>query len=321
MNLAHLHLLLNHFPIIGTAIAVGLLLIALAAKSDDLKRASLAVFFGLALLALPAYMSGNGAQMMLTGREGVSDALMNAHQEAALLALIFMEITGVVAWFGLWQYRRNSRPAAWNIPAVLVLSILSFGLMARAGNTGGEVRHPEAFAAVQGETGETASEAAPPYSGPEFLKGANIATFALNSDWVWPASEAIHFIGLGLLFGAVLVINLRMLGMMKSISFSTLHGLLPLGIVGFVVNSLTGMLFFIATPDQYVMNIAFFWKIALILLAGVNVLYHTLLDEPWNLGAGQDAPLTTKVFAGSSLVLWFGVIYFGRMLPFIGNSF
>lgn len=318
MNLSHLHLLLNHFPIIGTAIGVGLFLVALVGKSDDLKRASLAVFFGLALITLPAYMSGNGAQMEITGREGVSDDLINAHQEAALMGFIFLEITGVVAWLGLWQYRRRTRPAAWNIPAVLVLSILSFGLMARAGNTGGEVRHPEAFA-VGGE--QAAAEAAPTYSGPAFLKGANIATFALNNDWVWPASETIHFIGLGLLFGVVMVVNLRMLGMIKNVPFSALHALLPVGIVGFVINSITGMVFFIATPDQYVMNVAFFWKMGLILLAGVNVLYHTVINEPWAPGAGDEAPLTTKVFAGSAIVLWLGIMYFGRMLPFIGNSF
>ncbi len=97
--------------------------------------------------------------------------------------------------------------------------------------------------------------------------------------------------------------------------------MLPLGILGFAINSMTGMLFFIATPGQYTQNVAFFWKIVLVMLAGVNLLYLTMFDEPWALGPGDDAPLTSKVIAASAIFLWIGVIYCGRMLPFIGNSF
>ena len=61
MDLAHIHLLLNHFPVIGTIIGGGLFLISLITNSDDLKRASLVVLLGIALLSIPTYMSGNGA--------------------------------------------------------------------------------------------------------------------------------------------------------------------------------------------------------------------------------------------------------------------
>ena len=65
MNLPHVHLLLNHFPIIGTIIALGLFLFSLIGKSDDLKRASLVIFAGIALLSIPTYMSGNGAAVAM----------------------------------------------------------------------------------------------------------------------------------------------------------------------------------------------------------------------------------------------------------------
>ena len=124
-----------------------------------------------------------------------------------------------------------------------------------------------------------------------------------------------------LLLGIVLVVNLRMLGIGRNLSFAALHRLLPWGILGFSINSITGMLFFIATPEQYTQNVAFHWKMVLLLLAGVNVLYFTVFDEPWALQAGDDAPLASKVIAASAIFLWVGVIYCGRMLPFIGNSF
>ena len=150
---------------------------------------------------------------------------------------------------------------------------------------------------------------------------AAVASFVNATPGVWTASETLHFMGLCLLFGAVLLINLRMLGMMKSISFADLHGLLPVGIVGFGINLITGMLFFIAIPEQYTQNVSFQWKMILLLPAGVSLLYLTASEDVWAVGAGDDAPLTAKVIAVCSILVWIGVLYFGRMLPYIGNSF
>ena len=143
MNLAHVHLLVNHFPIIGSLIGFCLLLGALLGRSQDLRRASLVVFLTMALLAIPTYLSGNAAQSAIKDLPGVSAALMEAHQDAALLAYAFLEITGAVAWFGLWQIRRTSRIGRGSLLALLLLSFLTVGLMANAGNLGGLIRHPE----------------------------------------------------------------------------------------------------------------------------------------------------------------------------------
>jgi len=62
MNLAHLHLLLNHFPIIGTIVGLGLFLVSLVGKNADLRRASLIVLAVIALVAIPTFFSGVGAQ-------------------------------------------------------------------------------------------------------------------------------------------------------------------------------------------------------------------------------------------------------------------
>ena len=89
-----------------------------------------------------------------------------------------------------------------------------------------------------------------------WLKTASLRSFVNETDWVWPACEAIHFIGLGLAFGVVLLLNLRMLGMMKAVAFADLHRTLPWGMLGFAVNLVTGMLFFIGVPEQYTNNAA-----------------------------------------------------------------
>src|SRR5262249_55878416 len=93
MSLAHLHLLLNHFPIIGTAVGLGLFIASFVAKSDEIKEAALVILAAVALLALPAFFSGIGAQGAISKDPAVSSALIERHEGAATLALLFMEIT------------------------------------------------------------------------------------------------------------------------------------------------------------------------------------------------------------------------------------
>lgn len=312
INLVHLHLLLNHVPTVATIVALALLLLAFAKKSDELKRASLALFFAIALVSLPTYMTGYSAQKAIKDRPGVSASLVEQHQSAALLALMFMEATGVVAWFGLWKARKPSAPRGWNAPAVLLLSVVTVALMASAANIGGEISHPEII---------SAGEAPPGTLAPAALKTANISKYQFTHPWAWPMLETLHFIGLSLLFGVVLAGNLRILGLMKNAPFVDVHRLLPWGVLGFVINSVTGMLFFIGQAFQYIENPSFHLKVVCMLLAGFNVLYLTVFDEVWALRPGDNAPLSAKLVAASQVCLWIGVIYFGRMLPYIGGAF
>jgi uncharacterized membrane protein len=143
LNLAHLHLLLNHFPTIGTIVGLGLFVFSLLGKNEDLKRASLGIFVLIAVVTVPAYLTGRAAQEAVLDSPDVTQALIENHQDQALLAFAFMQLTGLFSWFGLWQVRRISRVAGWNLAAVLLLSIVTLGLMASTANLGGEIRHPE----------------------------------------------------------------------------------------------------------------------------------------------------------------------------------
>jgi len=309
MDLAHTHLLLNHFPVIGTIIGGGLFLLSLFTKSNDLKRASLAVLLGIALISIPTYITGNGAQDAIKSLPGVSRSQMEAHEAAALTGLAFMELTGAFAWLGLWQYRRLARIPNWNLAVILVLTLASLLLMARASNIGGEIRHDEIRTAQLAEAPEGSGLA------------RRIGGFVTDKTWMWPTCETLHFVGLTLLLGVVLIVDLRVLGVMKGVSFASLHRLLPWAAIGFGVNVVTGMLFFVGIPGQYIHNPSFYWKMALVMLAGANALYFTLLDEPWALGPQEDAAFTAKFAAASAMILWVAVLYCGSMLPFLGNAF
>jgi hypothetical protein len=313
-DLAHVHLLVNHFPTIGMILGVGLLLLSFIRKNDHLKKVSLEVLFLIALATLPVYVSGQAAAETLKGQTGVSAEAILAHNDAALASFILMEITGFFAWLLLWRMRRIGWPTTGLTYTVLVLSVLTVAAVARAANIGGDIRHPEIsggqYAGLFGQS-----------SGTPLISAAAIKDFVLQHPFVWPTCETLHFLGMSLMFGVLLIVNLRLVGWLRGMSFASVHRLLPFGLMGFGINFITGMFFFIAASEQYTQNVAFHYKVLLLILAGVNYLVLTVYDEAWALPASAEAPLSGKLLGASALVLSIGVMYFGRMLPFIGNAF
>jgi hypothetical protein len=304
MNLAHVHLLLNHVPTIGFGFGIGLLVASLVRDSADLRRASYVVFFVVALVAIPTYLSGNAADFVLRTQRELLQDVVTAHQNAAMLALIPMEIVGLVSWLALWQSRR------WHQPAVLALSIVTFVLMARAANIGGQIRHPEIVAAG-------AAASAPSWPSPAAMGAA----FVLDHPWVWPICEVFHFVGLCLLFGVTLLVNLRLAGFISGFPLADLNRLLPWAVAGLGINIVTGMLFFLAAPEQYTQNSAFTWKMGLVLLGGLSLLYPTMFDEePDSAFDILHAAMTRRLVGVCSLVIWIAVIFFGRFLPYLGTE-
>ena len=304
MNLAHVHLLLNHVPTIGFGFGIGLLIASLVRHSADLGRASSVVFFVVALVAIPTYLSGNAADFVLRTERQLQQDVVTAHQNAAMLALIPMEIVGLVSWLTLWQSRR------WHQPAILALSIVTFVLMARAANIGGQIRHPEIVAAG-------AAASAPSWPSPAAMGAA----FVLDHPWVWPICEVFHFVGLCLLLGVTLLVNLRLVGFISGFPLAEVTRLLPWAVAGLGINIVTGMLFFLAAPDQYTQNSTFTWKMGLVLLGGISLLYPTMFDEePDSTSDILHATVTRRVMAVCSVVIWIAVIFFGRYLPYLGTE-
>jgi len=145
-----------------------------------------------------------------------------------------------------------------------------------------------------------------------------------DNMWLWAACETIHFLGLALMVGAIGVLDLRMLGVAKQLAVRPLHRLVPWGIFGFALNLVTGIMFYSADALQYSHNIAFQFKMLFVAIAGINVFYFYatgLSQRVEELGPGANAPMSAKIVAATSLISWFFVMYWGRMLPFIGTAF
>jgi uncharacterized membrane protein len=137
--------------------------------------------------------------------------------------------------------------------------------------------------------------------------------------WMWPFMENLHFTGLSILFGALLVIDLRVLGVTRVIPMRGALKLIPLAIFGFAINLVTGIAFYMGDPFRYTGNLAFQWKMALIIIAGINALWfwfgeHARLAK---LAEGEDAEFSAKIIAALSLTIWVLVIVLGRLIPYL----
>lgn len=152
----------------------------------------------------------------------------------------------------------------------------------------------------------------------DFLTSTPVSHFVMDYRWVWPLSETLHFCGLVLMVGTVGTFDLRVLGLGKGIAPATLHRSLRFGIAGFAVSAITGALFLMGQPDQYLYNAAFRAKAVALVLLGANALYFYLAEarSVLALGPTDDAPRRAKWIAATSLVLLVAVMCFGRMLTF-----
>lgn len=159
-----------------------------------------------------------------------------------------------------------------------------------------------------------------------FLQLAFVETFIMAFRWVWPLSEFLHFVGLALLVGIVGLYDARLLGVAPQMPVAPLRQLLPWAVLGFCLCVFTGLLFVTGLwtnvqvhPLEAIAFDTFLQiKLSFIGLAGINllVLYQSgISDEVDKLGPGDDASTKAKIIAASSLFLWVGVIYWGRLIP------
>lgn len=157
----------------------------------------------------------------------------------------------------------------------------------------------------------------------QWLQATSLSQAIVYQTWVWPMAETIHFVGLTLVIGIAGFFDLRLLGAFRSTSIAAVRDLMPFAMLGFLLNLFTGLLFLIGHPEQYVHNPSWWFKVLFLAIAGVNALVFevTVGHRTMQLPTGTDTPIAAKIVGFVSLVSWFGVLYWGRMLPFIGDAY
>lgn len=151
-----------------------------------------------------------------------------------------------------------------------------------------------------------------------WLEHTAIANAIRTTPWMYPTFETLHYVGLSLLVGGIMLIDLRVLGFARQLSLKSMIGLLPFVWVGFIINATTGSLLFIYGATGFGVNRAFWLKMTFMVIAGLNALAFDLAvrraTSDW---VGADRPPSyVKVFATLSFALWLCVVTTGRWMAY-----
>ena len=155
------------------------------------------------------------------------------------------------------------------------------------------------------------------------IMASQLSQWIQATYWLWPVLEIIHFFGLTLLMGGLIIVDLRMIGFFPTINLQGVKKLLPFVIFGFLLNLITGIFFIYGDPSRYAINIGFQIKLILILLAGCNAAIYHLRVESYVQDLGSSSrrpPLTIKLVGLTSLSLWTAVLLLGRLIPYVGTG-
>jgi formate hydrogenlyase subunit 3/multisubunit Na+/H+ antiporter MnhD subunit len=144
MNTVHWHLLLNHLPIIGGIIGMGILVAGFVLKNNPIvKRTALGVFVFSAVFAIPAFLTGEGAEEAVENLPGVMESLIEEHEDLGKLFLLLMSTLGVVSLLALFADIKKLKAAKTLYFLVLLVGMVSIYFGATTGVSGGKVRHTE----------------------------------------------------------------------------------------------------------------------------------------------------------------------------------
>ena len=154
----------------------------------------------------------------------------------------------------------------------------------------------------------------------EWLASTSWSIALHESLYVYPLVESTHVLMLTLFVGLTVMLDLRLLGLtMRQAPVSEVTSrLLPWAKAGFVIMVITGLLLFYAIPVRTYQSIFFRVKVAMLILAGVNVwLFHSRVERrvaDWDVT--PSTPVAARVAAIVSLILWAGIVVAGRMIAY-----
>jgi uncharacterized membrane protein len=145
MDPAHLHLLINHLPVFGSLMGALVLAHALYTKNNQTKMAAYYVIIISSIGAVIAYLTGEPAEHLVEDMAGISHDAIEEHEDAAIYALYSFIALGILSLIGLYLALKKHASTRMMAMIVLVVSLLSFAIIARTGYLGGQIRHTEIY--------------------------------------------------------------------------------------------------------------------------------------------------------------------------------
>ena len=143
MNDAHLHMVVNHFPIIGTIFGLGILIAGIFMNNTVIKNVAYILFVVAAIFAAVSMTTGEGAEEIAENLPSVTDQIIHEHEEMAEKLALVLYALGVISLLGLYLNFKNNAKAAVVSYIAIVVAVIGVFLGKQTGTTGGEVRHTE----------------------------------------------------------------------------------------------------------------------------------------------------------------------------------
>ena len=143
MNGAHLHLVVNHFPIIGTILGLGILITGILLKNNTVKSTAYVLFIVAAIFAAFSMGTGDGAEELVEDMPSVGKQIIHQHEEMAEKLAIVLYVLAAISLAGLYLNFKKHAKAQLVAIAALVVAIGATFLAQQTGTTGGEIRHTE----------------------------------------------------------------------------------------------------------------------------------------------------------------------------------
>lgn len=143
MNDAHLHMVVNHFPIVGTIVAIGILIAGLLNKNQSIINTAYVLFIIGAVFGILSMNTGEGAEELVEDMPGIGWKIIHEHEELAEKMALLLDVLGILSLVGFYfQYKNNLKQKLVSY-LLLVLSIASLFVIQKVGTSGGEIRHTE----------------------------------------------------------------------------------------------------------------------------------------------------------------------------------
>ncbi|MBX7047294.1 MAG: hypothetical protein K1X86_15800 [Ignavibacteria bacterium] len=143
MSSAYLHILLNHIPVIGTAIAAFVMFYGFFKKSDEIKKLALIISILVAITSIVVFQTGDKAKNKVVSIEGVNSDFIDPHEEFAEVAIIVSNVVGLLALVTLFVFRKPKHLPLWAAALFFALILAVNGMMAWTAHLGGMINHTE----------------------------------------------------------------------------------------------------------------------------------------------------------------------------------
>jgi uncharacterized membrane protein len=143
MNDAHLHMVVNHFPIIGTIFGFGILVFGLIFKNKTLQNTSYVLFIVAAIFGALSMGTGEGAEELVEDMPNIGKQIIHEHEELAEKLALLLYVLGTLSLAGLYLNFKNHTKAKLLSFLILVIAAASLFLAQKVGTSGGEIRHTE----------------------------------------------------------------------------------------------------------------------------------------------------------------------------------